>query len=204
MSSEFAMAVSRLCHRITFESDGHAYVFPLDQVLYANSYQPCGEQLYDDFIETRHGAARALEAYLNRPRTHTPSSPIGRSSTESTLSSVFSTLSTSSTLQTPASTYSSNSWGRDSKNSPTRLASNNPFSVRIGGYPEEQWLLTCANEGKFTPKIVHLDVNAARIKSDKDLALALREHYEQLNRKWFRIFKLRGLSTIEFVQVTSP
>lgn len=65
---------------------------------------------------------------------------------------------------------------------------------------EEQWLLTCANEGRLTPKIVHIDVNAGRVKSDKDLALALREHYEQLNRKWLKWARVRGLTTIEFVQ----
>jgi hypothetical protein len=65
---------------------------------------------------------------------------------------------------------------------------------------EESWLLTCANEGRLTPKIVHLDVNAGRIRSDKDLALVLREHYEQLNRRWFNWARLRSLATIEFVQ----
>ena len=67
-------------------------------------------------------------------------------------------------------------------------------------YAEESWLLTCANEGKLTPKIVHLDVNEGRIKSDKDLALALRQHYDQLNRRWFNWARLRGLTTVEFVQ----
>ncbi|KAF2186597.1 hypothetical protein K469DRAFT_572058 [Zopfia rhizophila CBS 207.26] len=163
----------------------------------------CGEPLYDDFIERRRGAARLLEAYLNRPRAHTPTSPTGRTSTSSTMSSVFSSISTTSTLATPASTYggpSSRGQGDSSRYSPTRLRSINPFSVRIGGYVEEQWLLTCANEGRFTPKIVHIDVNASRIKSDKDLALALREHYDQLNRRWLRWTRLRGLTTIEFVQ----
>lgn len=65
---------------------------------------------------------------------------------------------------------------------------------------EDSWLLTCANEGKFTPKIVHLDVNEHRIRSDRDLALVLREHYEQLNRRWLKWTRLRGLTTIEFVQ----
>ncbi len=65
---------------------------------------------------------------------------------------------------------------------------------------EESWLLTCANEGRLTPKIVHLDVNEGRIKSDKDLALALRQHHDQLNRRWFNWARLRGLTTIEFVQ----
>ena len=37
----------------------------------------CGERIYDDFTEERPGAARELEAYLNRPRMHTrsPTSP---------------------------------------------------------------------------------------------------------------------------------
>ena len=156
-------------------------------------------------MERRRGAARLLEAYLNRPQVHTPSSP-SSSSTSSTFSSVFSSSSTASTLATPQSTFnpgSSSSWGQgdSSKHSPTRLRNNNPFSVRIGSYPEPQWLLTCANEGRYTPKIVHLDVNTARIRSDKDLAMALREHYNQVNRRWFRILKLRGLTTIDFVQV---
>lgn len=156
-------------------------------------------------MERRPGAARLLEAYLNRPRSHTPTSPTGRTSTSSTMSSVFSSVSTASTLATPSSTFGGpSSWGKNgdsSRFSPSRVRSSNPFSVRIGGYPEEQWLLTCANEGRFTPKIVHLDVNTQKIKSDKDLALALREHYEQLNRGWFKWARLRGLTTIEFVQV---
>jgi hypothetical protein len=119
------------------------------------------------------------------------------------MSSVFSTISTASTLATPASTYGGSSWRGKSdqrKYSPIQLRSNSPFNVRIGSYIEEQWLLTCANEGRFTPKIVHLDVNAGKIKSDKDLALALRDHYEQLNRRWLKWARLRGLATIEFVQ----
>jgi hypothetical protein len=174
---------------------------------FSNSYQPCGDQLYDDFIERRTGAARFLEAYLNRPRSHTPTSPTGRTSTSSTMSSVFSSVSTASTLATPSSTYGGgpSSWGRSgngdsSRFSPVNLRSANPFSVRIGGYAEESWLLTCANEGRFTPKIVHLDVNTHKIRSDKDLALSLREHYEQLNRGWFKWARLRGLRSIEFVQ----
>ncbi|KAJ4364147.1 hypothetical protein N0V83_009602 [Neocucurbitaria cava] len=164
----------------------------------------CGEPLYDDFIEKRPNAARLLEAYLNRPRTHTPRSPTSQSSTSSSMASIFDASSRASTLATPSSTYGgSSSWGKSadsSKYSPTRLRTNNAFSVRMPTFAEESWLLTCANEGKLTPKIVHLDVNEARIKSDKDLALALREHYDHLNRRWFNWARLRGLTTIEFVQ----
>jgi hypothetical protein len=65
---------------------------------------------------------------------------------------------------------------------------------------EESWLLTRANEGRFTPKIVHLDVNEGRIRCDKDPALVLRDHYERLNRRSFNWTRLRGFSKIEFVQ----
>jgi hypothetical protein len=117
------------------------------------------------------------------------------------MSSIFTSASRASTLATPASTYGGGpSWSRNggsSKYSPTRILGSSPSFVRIA---EESWLLTCANEGRFTPKIVHLDVNEGRIRSDKDLALTLREHYERLNRRWFKWTRLRGLSTIEFVQ----
>lgn len=164
----------------------------------------CGEPLYDDFVERRPGAARLLEAYLNRPRVHTPSSPVSRSSTSTSMSSVFDNASRASTLATPSSTYGGpSSWGTNnsaSKYSPTRIKNNNPFSVSIGQPIEDSWLLTCANEGRSTPKIVHLDVNMQRIRSDKDLAMILRGHYEYLNRQWLKWTRLRGLTTIEFVQ----
>ncbi|KAL1798461.1 hypothetical protein ACET3X_002498 [Alternaria dauci] len=164
----------------------------------------CGEPLYDDFVEQRPNAARLLEAFLNRPRAHTPRSPSSQSSTASSMASIFDSSSRASTLTTPSSTYGGpNSWMRGSdtsKYSPTRARATNSFSVRMPSFAEESWLLTCANEGRLTPKIVHLDVNEGRIRSDKDLALALREHYDQLNRRWFNWARLRGLTTIEFVQ----
>lgn len=164
----------------------------------------CGDDLYDDYIEQRPNAARLFEAYLNRPRAHTPRSPNSQGSSASSMASIFDASSRASTLATPSSTYSgSASWGKrsdPSRYSPTRIRQNNPFSVRMPTQVDESWLLTCANEGKLTPKIVHIDVNEGRVRSDKDLALALREHYDQLNNHWYSWARLRGLTTIEFVQ----
>ncbi|KAH7556370.1 hypothetical protein BM1_05804 [Bipolaris maydis] len=164
----------------------------------------CGESLYDDFIEQRPNAARLLEAYLNRPRVHTYQSPASQSSTVSSVSSLFDSSSRASTLATPSSTYGGSApWSRGSdasKYNPSRVRADSAFSVRMPNYAEESWLLTCANEGRLTPKIVHLDVNEGRIRSDKDLALSLREHYDQLHRRWYNWTRLRGLTTIEFVQ----
>jgi len=120
------------------------------------------------------------------------------------MASIFDASSRASTLATPVSTYGGpTSWTRGSnasKHSPSNIRSNSPFTVHMPPYASESWLLTCANEGRLTPKIVHLDVNEGRIRSDKDLALALREHYNQLNHRWFNWARLRGLTTIEFVQ----
>ena len=66
--------------------------------------------------------------------------------------------------------------------------------------PEPPWLLTCANEDRFTPKLAHLDMAPHKVRSDKDLALSLREHYFNVNKKWWRALRIRGLTTIEFVQ----
>ncbi|PVH98480.1 hypothetical protein DM02DRAFT_45421 [Periconia macrospinosa] len=163
----------------------------------------CGDSLYDDFIENKQGAARDLEWYLNRPRSHSPSDPPSKSSTFTSMNSMFDVSSRASTLATPASTYAGNGWGKQSdasRYSPTRLRSNNPFSVHIGTSAPESWLLTCANEGRFTPKVVHIDVNNHKIKDDRDLALAIRDHYERVNKGWFKWARLRGLSRIEFAQ----
>lgn len=76
------------------------------------------------------------------------------------------------------------------------MPSQMPFSPTY----EPPWLLTCATEDRFTPKVTHLDMSRHKIHSDKDLAISLREHYFNVNKKWWKSFRLRGLTTIEFVQ----
>lgn len=64
-----------------------------------------------------------------------------------------------------------------------------------------RWLLTCADEGQFTAKLSHVDVTETKIRSDRDLAMAVRGLYSHVNRKWWRFLRLRGLTSINFVQV---
>jgi hypothetical protein len=75
-----------------------------------------------------------------------------------------------------------------------------PFNMNVRSYMEPLWLFTCLNEGKWTTKMRHLDVSNSKITSDKDLALALGDLYNQINRKWYKQLKLRGLTNIRFVQ----
>ncbi|KAF2721863.1 hypothetical protein K431DRAFT_202471, partial [Polychaeton citri CBS 116435] len=164
----------------------------------------CGEQLYDDFVERRAGAARELEAYLNRPRAHT-----GAGSNPSTPSSANSSqIFDGSSGGPPSSQTSWASYGSPGRASSTEKGgmrglqtyANMPVPTSTWPPAEPPWLLTCANEDRYTPKLSHIDVGRYKITSDKDLALALRNLYFHVNRKWWRTLRLRGLSTIEFVQ----
>lgn len=62
------------------------------------------------------------------------------------------------------------------------------------------YLLTCANEGRFTPRWTNLDTSPDKISDDKDLSMALRAHYLSLNGKWYHYLRLRGLIRVDFVQ----
>ena len=63
-----------------------------------------------------------------------------------------------------------------------------------------QFLLTCVNEARNTPKFTNIALHLKSISSDTELAVTLRDHYNLINRKWYRFFRLRGLTSIEFVQ----
>jgi hypothetical protein len=163
----------------------------------------CGEHVYDDFIEMRPGAAAELEAYLNRVPNQWPTSPSG-----SHPSSAGSHPSSANTNPSPLS--SQTSWSSQASTSfepshlskqSTRVANSNPYSYSWPPRIEPLWLFACVNEGKWTTKMTHLDVNSSKINSDKDFALALGGLYSQVNRKWYKLFKLRGLVSINFVQV---
>lgn len=163
----------------------------------------CGQQLYDDFVESRTGAARQLERYLNRSRayaTQHPDSPSTPSSYQPSQNSSFgvppSSQSSLNSVTPPPRSHHPGLYGR----SPT-LGSLPGYSPYNGMNYEARFLLTCANEDRFTPKVTHLNVQPNIVLNDRHLAQKLREHYAYVNRHWWkRLMKLRGLATIEFVQ----
>ena len=162
----------------------------------------CGQLMHDDFVERRPGAARALEAYLNRPRMHTGGTPVTPSSSYGSRSFTGSSIGGVPSANTSWSSYGFQQGSpvnsRDTKSPET--ATGMPFQLPFFNHPEPPWLLTCANEDRYTPKLAHLDMGTHTIRSDKDLAMSLRNHYFNVNKKWWRVLKLRGLATIEFVQ----
>lgn len=165
----------------------------------------CGEHLYDDYQENRSGAAAELQAHLNRVPYQTLTGPPS-SHPSSDKSSIFSANSPcpptpQSSWSSPTSNTPSTPWSPpDFAKQPAGVTTNTPFNVNFRPYIEPLWLFTCLNEGKWSTKLRHLDVNSSKITSDKDLALALSGLYKQVNRKWYKFLKLRGLTNIRFVQ----
>ncbi|KAE9987979.1 hypothetical protein EG328_000923 [Venturia inaequalis] len=181
----------------------------------------CAKDVYDDYIENRPGAAAELEAHLNRvpqywaniPATDRPYRALSPTDAYSPSSShpssagsaVFSQGGNPSPLSSISSWSSQGSqsplWDKNVSRQPTRLATSNSYTLNLKPYFEPLWLYTCVNEGKWTTKMRHLDVNASKITSDKDLAISLNALHTQVSRgKWLKLFKLRGLINIKFVQ----
>ncbi|KAK4545580.1 hypothetical protein LTR36_002930 [Oleoguttula mirabilis] len=164
----------------------------------------CGQQMHDDFIERRPGAAREMEAYLNRPRMHaaagTPTSPSSSQGSRSFTNSSFGSMPSSQTSWSSYGFAQGSHPAGDGTKPPGTATGGLPFHMPYSALPEPPWLLTCANEDRYTPKLAHLDMAPHNIRSDKDLATSLRNHYFNVNKKWWRVLKLRGLTTIEFVQ----
>ncbi|KAK0297232.1 hypothetical protein LTS00_003953 [Friedmanniomyces endolithicus] len=163
----------------------------------------CGKQLYDDYTEKRPGAAREFEAYLNRPRSHpggSPTTPPSAHSSHARSPNSSFGLPTSSHTSMSSNGFSRGIPGHNGDMKPQRALTALPPYMPFNFPPEPPWLLTCANEDRRTPKLAHLDMDTHKIRSDKDLAMSLREHYFTVNKKWWRTLRLRGLSTIDFVQ----
>ncbi|KAI9775516.1 MAG: hypothetical protein M1839_001057 [Geoglossum umbratile] len=128
----------------------------------------CGGRFFDDFIENRYGAARELEQHLNRPRARPPGGSGSDSSNSNSLSksSLRSSQHTSWTSQDISDmslsilNNSDNRTNNQQLYNPIRSANAN---ARIPVLREEQWLLACANERRFTAKVAHLDMDPTRI-----------------------------------------
>lgn len=158
--------------------------------------------MFDDFIENAPGAARLLEQELNRPRQHIGGPGSASSSTSGPSSPSRTSLRTQSTSATSIDP------GDISSAKP--LSSRNPYTPILSARSlersdtsplyEQLWLLTCAERDKFTTKLMHLDADQQKIKSDKELAHLLKEEYLTLRSNWRQLLRLRGLITIQFVQ----
>ena len=78
------------------------------------------------------------------------------------------------------------------------------MTLDTGPFLEQLWILACAEREKFTTNLVHLDATSQKVKSDMELARLIKEQYSQLRPGWRQFLRPRGLSTIQFIQVSAP
>jgi hypothetical protein len=165
--------------------------------------QSCGEDLYDDFIENRPGAAAELEAHLNKVPSSVLNSPYSSNPT-SAVDSVFSPANCRSPMSpisewpSPLSASPQKSIWQDQSTLTGQLSRSQSYRSPTRPYNDALWVYTCVSESNGSTRLKHLNVSASKVSSDRDLALALSNVYAQTSKSWLR---LRGLLGIRFVQV---
>jgi hypothetical protein len=162
--------------------------------------------MFDDFIETRPGAARHLESHLNRPRQHVA---VINTESESSLET-FEESNSISSIQPPSTQTTNDDYcditnaNNQSRYIPSSVKNSGPTTLDGNLLTEQLWLLTCADEQKYTTKLVHLDMDPLKIRSDMELSRILKKQHLNTRQKWWQAIRPRGLITIKFVQVYSP
>jgi hypothetical protein len=175
----------------------------------------CGQDLYDDFVELRAGAAAAMELELRKSfssssTTSGPSDPV-----HDILAPTANSEDTNNGLAIPAAAQPPPppppppppSSPKGLPNSPTMpvkmpapgLQSRSTATTSAARLPEARWLLLCVRPPKLPTSLAHLDLYLTF--DDKKFFGTLKESYAALKGKWHSWLSLRGVKTIQFVQV---
>ncbi|KAL8830148.1 MAG: hypothetical protein Q9170_005869 [Blastenia crenularia] len=157
----------------------------------------CGDELYDDFVETRPGAAKELMTALHVASQERPSGQPPSSSTASASSHYSNTTATVGSVSSTAEQPSLSSGTSASSYSP-HPTDGRPTSTAIQCGPEIKWLLVCAQAWQRPTTLLHLNVCSTT--SDQQLFTELRQLYQQLKRAWWHKFSLKRVRSIRFIQ----
>ncbi|KAL8899612.1 MAG: hypothetical protein Q9207_006108 [Kuettlingeria erythrocarpa] len=150
----------------------------------------CGRRLYDDFLETRPGAAKELEAALDSQGEQRSS---GQSSASSNQTQPVVSVGTSippAAFPVPGNIAPYNPRPMDGR----------PTSTTITCGPESNWLLVCAQAWQRPISLLHLSV--CLIRSDRELFVELRQRYTGLKKAWWSRLSMKSVRSIRYVQVS--
>jgi hypothetical protein len=168
----------------------------------------CGQDLYDDFVELRAGAAAAMEQELRESfstssSTASPSDPV-----QDIPAPTGNSEDTNSSLSMPAAHQPPpSSTPKGFPNSPTMpvqmpapgLQGRSTATTSAVRLPEARWLLICVQPPKLPTSLAHLDLYFTF--DDKKFFSTLKKSYAALKGKWHSWLSLKGVKTIQFVQV---
>lgn len=161
------------------------------------SLQRCGRPMFDDFIERRPYAAKDLEKRLNKSATADSQTSQGQ---------IWATAS-------PARNTSTLMSARDPQSEKVNIRPDTPLrsyepcsrrrvetSINIDSDLERHWLLVCAKPKERPTSLMQLDLFSTS--SDKELYQELRRNCVSLKSRFARIFSLKRVKSIRFVQVS--
>ncbi|CAL8584931.1 hypothetical protein XPA_010515 [Xanthoria parietina] len=197
MVSEFEIIVLACAYRISGKAFGSREN--------TSEMDSCGQRLFDDFIETRPGAAEELRVALDtfdrqRPTSHYPAYPAASYQSYSG-STNMSGNPTRDSATSPAGAVNPNfTPPRSIYDPPPPPPSGGLFStnLRRDEPPESKWLLICAQAWRQPTSLLQLDVCSTT--SDKQLFRDLRQSYLELKRAWWHRLSLKVVQSIRFVQ----
>ena len=154
--------------------------------------------MYDDYVESRPGAAKEFESWLNTAYATTRTGAEGDPSYISNASQNPSaasgsqqqqrgTLDVRIPLRAPAPIYD------------PHIQQRNQTSTIINCVPENRWLLICAKVKNKPVGLEHFDVTS--VLSDQQLFRDLKDIYHRARASWIRFLPLRTVIGIRFVRV---
>lgn len=155
--------------------------------------------MFDDFLERRPGAARDLEDWLNKSATAGPVPDQGQRSAATTPTNCSSTTGNARSPRSWNVGASPDASSKVYEPCPQRRAED---SISINCDPEPHWLLVCARAKDRPTSLTQLDLCCTS--SDKELFQELRLSYRSLKSKSTRLFSLKKVQSIRFVQVSNP
>ncbi|KAL8833541.1 MAG: hypothetical protein Q9176_007938 [Flavoplaca citrina] len=158
----------------------------------------CGQRLFDDFIETRPGAAEELRAALHTVDQQRPTSqyPVASSQSYPRTTTMSGSANPNSAIPragvidyaiTPPTTI------YDPQRGSGTLSSSTWVNI-----PESKWLLICTQAWRRPTSLLHLDLCSTT--SDKQLFTDLHQTYLELRKVWWQKLSLKVVQSIRFVQ----
>ncbi|KAH8652674.1 hypothetical protein BGZ60DRAFT_519845 [Tricladium varicosporioides] len=177
----------------------------------------CGKIIWDDFLELKPGAAARLAEHLSGEARSQPQKKGSKfTSTAMAISGILQKLrglipgmkngqTAGLPLHTTSNTASNgsgrpqahtdlgtNSGMNGSLSSHAKLASNQPV--------DSLWLLLCYSKGRYSTRLLQLDLTSENAVCDKSLFHVMRANYFNMKSFWHRHFSLRVLAGIKFVR----
>lgn len=161
--------------------------------------QRCGLNMFDDYVETRPGAAGELERWLNN--SYASKRPTAAGGPNSSNYPIYQNSNLQSQQTTPGAVSSGFPSPVGIPPYQPQIQQGTQTPTIINCEPENRWLLICTSMKKRPLGLDHL--NACVISSDLQLYKEIKSLYSGLRDRWARFLSLKRVIGIRFVQASA-